>query len=108
MADKIIQIEKKPHQKIEVFLDSSLYVLDIKYNESIDLYTMSILNAERQHMLSGIALVKNYSLLSVAVENRLSFPQGELLAISSSDLGKEHGYDDLGDSLLIAYREANA
>jgi hypothetical protein len=102
MSEVIIPIKKTPYQEVEAPLSGVQYIFVIKYNSRIDNYTLSVLLSDRTPLAEGINIVKGYSLLSRFVNE--SLPPGKLVAIDQRGTGAEGSYNELGTSLLLAYR----
>lgn len=93
-----------PLQSLEVELDGSTYRLELAWNERDEAWSLSIFAQDGTQLLAGRAVLLGAGLTIRSVDRRL--PPGELLVVDTSGRDEDAGLADLGDRVLLVYREA--
>lgn len=78
-----------------------VYFFDILYNERMSRYTMSILDSEKNHIVSGIPVLTNVTLTDDY--KYLDIPSGDFIPFSSDNQNAE--LNDLGDKVRLYYND---
>lgn len=89
----------------EIDIDGETYFFHFAWNETASFWTLSIENANKESLASGIRIVPDYPLLSQI--QRPYLPQGEILAITP-DRRNSIGRSDLPSGrVAIIYATAD-
>lgn len=83
-----------PHFRQRVTLDGAEYLLTFEWNQRSEKWGLSIASADEEKILTGVKLVADYPLLTLARWNA-QCPAGELYAIDSSGQGLDPHLLDL-------------
>jgi len=85
-------------------LDGQRYYFNYSYNERNDTWYLTIRNADRDIVLSGLAcLTNNYLMVSRFVIEEF-FPVGEIQIADVNDDGNDPSYLNFGDNVSAFYQ----
>ena len=84
-------------------LSGTEYLIEINYNEENDYWTLSLFLADSTPILVGTKIVINYNLFQFCSNELL--PNGELYAIDASSTNQECGDGELGQRVVLIYRD---
>lgn len=87
-----------PDQRAEALLDGRTYYVGRSWNETGQLWTLSLRDAEDQALIAGIAITPNFPLL--AQFRRPGLPPGEFVAEYYGQ-GDTIGRDDFGSGVAV-------
>ncbi len=85
-------------------LDGREYVLHLRWNGRSAKWFLSVLDQDESPIVQGIKIVADFPLLESAVDDRL--PPGVLLALDTTQEGRDPGLTELGDRVVLVYQEA--
>ena len=98
---QIIPITNDPDQDQKVLLGDTEFIIVFSYNVRGEFWTISLLDAGRDPIVTGVKAVVKYSLFSRYKDIRL--PEEKLVLIDTSGAGLDPALDDLGTRVLLAY-----
>jgi hypothetical protein len=90
------------HYSQQVTLDGVTYILEFAWNRRAERWFMSISDGEGP-IATGMKVVADRPLLTYVSNTRR--PPGELMALDTSGGEIDPGLHDLGDRVLLMYRE---
>lgn len=93
-----------PHFDLDVVLEGSSYRLELRWNERVGLWSLSVYDAAGTLLAAGRSVVLGAELLGRSGDARL--PPGSLFAIDTSGKGAEAGRLDLGTRVQLIYIES--
>jgi len=93
-------------QLVSVELDGNPYILRVLWNERFGYFSLSVLTADEQPILTNIKMVKNYPLIGRFKDTRLPF--GDLYFVQEKGSAARPGYSDLAVNCGLYYYEADA
>ena len=93
-------------QLVSVELDGNPYVLRVLWNERFGYFSLSVLTADEQPILTNVKMVKNYPLIGRFKDTRLPF--GDLYFVQEKGSVERPGYSDLAVSCNLYYYEPDA
>ena len=85
-----------PHFRQRVTLDGAEYLLTCEWNQRAEKWYFSVAAADETRVLTGVKLVADYPLLTLARWND-QCPEGELYAVDSSGQGLDPHLLDLAN-----------
>lgn len=95
-----------PFYTLRIELEGVLYILNIRYNERMDLWAMDILNDEELPVVSGVLLLTGVPLLNNIVKEGL--PPGDFFLLDRQDNDRNATRELLGDEVNLFYRESES
>lgn len=106
LIQKIPVAPETTDQLLRVELDGNPYSLRILWNERFGYFSLSILTADDEPILTNIKMVKNYPLIGRFKDPRLPF--GDLYFVQEKGSVDRPGYSDLGATFGLYYYEPDA
>ena len=85
-------------------LDGRECVVAFDWNERDGAWYLAISDVDEERLLSGIKIVEGAPLLRRQTDPRL--PPGEIVAVDTMDEGKDPGFADRGDRVILYYVDA--
>ena len=95
-----------PHYSMQLSLDGTTYVFELRFNPRDGGWFFSVATPEGEPLVSGVRLSTSVPLLRRFVDRRL--PQGVLFAVDTAGAGADAGESDLGSRIVVLYSEAGA
>lgn len=93
-------------QLVSVELDGNPYILRVLWNERFGYFSLSVLTADEQPILTNVKMVKNYPLIG-RFKNTL-LPTGDLYFVQEKGNALRPGYSDIALNFGLYYYEADA
>lgn len=93
-----------PHLDFEVVLEGATYGLELRWNERVEAWTLSVYDAAGTLLAAGRPVVLGAELLGRS--GSADLPPGELFAVDTSGKDLEAGRLDLGTRVLLVYIES--
>lgn len=93
-----------PHFDFDVVLEGATYGLELRWNERVSLWLLSVYDAAGALLAAGRPVVLGAELLGRS--GNADLPPGDLFAIDTSGKDLEAGRLDLGTRVLLAYIES--
>jgi hypothetical protein len=89
-----------PSYTNEVILDNKSYIFKFVWNTRGEFWTLSILDTDKNIILSGVKFVLNYSLLSDYYH--LDIPKGSLYVIDLTDNNNKIAFEDFNNERQLS------
>lgn len=102
---KIPLLAETTDQLVYVELDGNPYVLRVLWNERFGYFSLSVLEADLNPILTNIKMVKNYPLTRRFKDLRLPF--GSFFFVQEKGNAIRPGYSDLATNFNLYYIEAD-
>lgn len=107
MGDLVIRtFPSVPSYRTKAVLDGRAYVLDFRWSALEARWYLDIRDAAGELLAGAVKLVANFYLL--ASRRTEALPPGELVALDPRPSPADPGFADLGDTVHLIYREAEA
>ena len=90
-------------QLVSVELDGNPYILRVLWNERFGYFSLSVLTADEQPILTNVKMVKNYPLIG-RFKNTL-LPVGDLYFVQEKGNALRPGYSDIALNFGLYYYE---
>jgi hypothetical protein len=87
-----------------VELDGVIYELTFAWNTREEVWMLSVADADGVALASGVKVVVDYQLFQ-SVSNA-DMPAGTMMALDTSGAGLDPGLKELGERVLLMYRDA--
>lgn len=94
-------VPAEPSYRRSTTLGETQYLLDVHWNERAGAWYMDILASDETRIRSGIKIVLGALLGGQSVAP--GFPDGILVAKDKSGQGRDAGYDDLGERVVVLF-----
>lgn len=101
MAQYIPLIPSVPNYRMNVVLDGTTYVMDVRWNGRDEAWYFDLSKADETIMLAGIKIVLGALLGIRSVDT--DWPRGIFSAIDQSGAGIDATLDDIGVRVLMTY-----
>jgi hypothetical protein len=105
LIQKIPLQSETTDQTVGVELDNNIYNLRVLWNERFGYFSLSVLTADEQPILTNIKMVKNYPLIGRFKDIRLPF--GDFYFIQEKGSSTRPSYSDLLVNFNLYYHEAD-
>jgi hypothetical protein len=89
------------HYRFRCALDGRTYTFEVRFNERDGAHRISVGTESGAPIVQGVRVVLEWPLLRRYRDVRL-FP-GDLIAIDTASEGREPGFGELGDRVLLLY-----
>lgn len=90
-------------QLVSVELDGNPYIMRVLWNERFGYFSLSVLTADEQPILTNVKMVKNFPLIG-RFQNTL-LPAGDLYFVQEKGNAARPGYSDLAVTFSLYYYE---
>lgn len=95
---------KSPDFSFQIDLDKTIFGFRFRYNERTDRFSMEIQDQAGNAIISGVAMVSNWPVLSRFKSSLL--PKGLLFTMDATGGSNEPNAINFGDTVLLCYQEA--
>lgn len=93
-----------PAYGFSLSLEGTIYYFSFEWNDRGGFWTFDILDQDQNHIVAGVRLVANISLLGRFNNSKL--PAGELFLLDTSGKNQDPSFDNFGTVVLLFYRES--